>query len=122
MFIHAGESRAPSHGAVCLKVGRTKLVLAVAIRFLEANQFFSGAVPLVPLVGIDGDPLVAPPAFLQAVLAHQFVSLHVCPDRRVLAVGKPAVDGKVQGINGLLCHKATDPVIIEISMVVSIHH
>ena len=58
----------------------------------------------VRFVEIEGDFLVAPPAFLQAVLAHQFVNLHVCLDRRVLAVGKPAAFGEVHGVDGLLCH------------------
>ena len=36
-----GESRASSsRGAVCLKVGGTKLVLAVALRFILNSQFF----------------------------------------------------------------------------------
>ena len=81
--------------------------------FLEATPGLVVAAPLVIFVVVKGDPLVAPPAFPQAVLALLLLmDLHF---RRlgcgVLAVGESAVDGEFKGIDGLLGHQAADPVM-----------
>ena len=96
-----------SHGLIRLG-SLIKLMLAIVHCFLEAYQFIVSAAPLVLIMDIEGHPFVAQPAFLQAVLAHLLVRLHVCLDRGVLAVGEPAVDGEVKGVDGLLCHQASD--------------
>ena len=76
---------------------------------LKAAEGVVVAAPLVIFVGVKGDPLVAPPAFPQAVLALLLVDLHFRLGRGVLAVGEPAFNGEAHGLDGLLGHQAADP-------------
>ena len=105
-----GFSPGASNDTICLfDFLLMELKLAIMLFFLKAAQGVVVAAPLVIFMGVKGDPLVAPPAFPQAVLALLLVDLHFCLGPSVLAVGKPAVDGEAHGIDGLLGHQAADP-------------
>ena len=104
-----GFSPGASNDTICLfDLLLMELKLAIMLFFLEAAQGIVVAAPLVIFMGVKGDPLLAPPAFPQAVLALLIVDLHFRLGCGVLTVGEPAADGEFKGVNGLFSHQAAD--------------
>ena len=94
------------------------MTMTVAMMVVVSHSCYLGgyqgtseaATQLVIFMVVKDNPPPAPPARHEAVLALPLVYFQVCLGRREVARGKPALEGEVQGLNGLLSRQVADPI------------
>ena len=89
----------------------TKYMVAMVSLAAAVDEVSESAAHLVLFVFVEMDPLVAPPALQQAVLAHPLVRLHVRSWSQTATVWEPALDEVAHHLDSLLCYQAASPVI-----------